>query len=85
MLEGDRCRLVVIGVETGRRFSPEVVKFVDALAATSVATFSTLGLATSVDPDVGNRSFAASLVVGPIDVWSGTDGCVPGLADFLDR
>ena len=33
LLEGDRCRLVVIGVETGGRFSPEAVNFVDALAA----------------------------------------------------
>ena len=32
------------------------------------------------------RSFAASLVAGPNDVWSGTDGCVPDLADlFLER
>ena len=60
LLEGDRCRLVVIGVETGGRFSPEAVNFVDALAAskstrfsTSAATISTLGLATSVDADVG--------------------------------
>ena len=33
LLEGDRCRLVVIGVETGGRFSPEAVNFVGALAA----------------------------------------------------
>ena len=33
LLEGDRCRLVVIGVETGGRFSQEAVEFVHALAA----------------------------------------------------
>ena len=32
LLAGDRCRLVVVGVETGGRWSPEAVEFVDMLA-----------------------------------------------------
>ena len=32
LLAGDRCRLVVVGVATGGRWSPEVVKLVDMLA-----------------------------------------------------
>ena len=52
LLEGGRCRLVVIGVEIGGRFNHEVVEFVDASA--SVETFSTLGLATPVDADVAH-------------------------------
>ena len=96
LLEGDRCRLVVIGVETGGRFSPEAVSFVDALAAAKARDSPPVlrrsahlawrrrwmrMLAVSC-----GRSFAASLVAGPSDVWSGTDGCVPDLADlFLER
>ena len=61
LLEGDRCRLVVIGVETGGRFSQEAVEFVDALAAARARDSSSvlrrsahLGLATPVDADVGH-------------------------------
>ena len=32
LLAGDRCRLVVVGIETGGRWSPEAVEFVDMLA-----------------------------------------------------
>ena len=33
LLSGDRCRLVVVAMETGGRWSPEAVEFVDNLAA----------------------------------------------------
>ena len=32
LLVGDRCRLVVVGIETGGRWNPEAVEFVDMLA-----------------------------------------------------
>ena len=82
LLEGDRCRLVVIGVETGGRFSPKPVNFVDALAAAEARDSPPVlrrsahlawrrqwmrMLAVSC-----GRSFAASLVAGPSDVvWHG--------------
>ena len=95
LLEGDRCRLVV-SVETGGRFSPEAVNFVDALAAAKARDSPPVlrrsahlawrrGWMRMLAVSCG-RSFAASLVAGPSDVWSGTDGCVPDLADlFLER
>ena len=33
LCEGERCRLVVVGIETGGRWSPEALSFVDQLAA----------------------------------------------------
>ena len=33
LLEGHRCSLIVVGVETGGRFGQEAVDFVDSLAA----------------------------------------------------
>ena len=60
LLEGDRCRFVVIDVDTGGWFSQEAVEFVDSgksarLSAKTlrqcVAPFGTLGLATPVDVD----------------------------------
>ena len=34
LLQGDRCHLVVLSIETGGRWSPEALHFVDILAAT---------------------------------------------------
>ena len=98
LLEGDRCRFVVIGVETGGRFSPEAVNFVDALAAAKArdsppvlrrsAHFAWRRRWMRMLAVSCGRSFAASLVAGPSHVWSGTDGCVPevrGLYFCTDR
>ena len=95
LLEGERCHLVVFGVETGGRFSEEAVEFVDRLAA---------GKARDSPPVLRlsahlawrrrwmrmlaiscGRSFAGSLVAGPADVWSGTDGWVPKLSDLFSE
>ena len=54
LLVGDRCCLVVIGVETGGRSARRLTSSSMRLHRLSaiVATFSTLGLATPVDTDV---------------------------------
>ena len=91
LLEGHRCSLVVVGVETGGRFGQEAVDFVDSLAAAKARDSPRIlhrsahlawrrrwmpMLAVSCA-----RSFAVSLVSGG-DAWSGTDG-VPDLADLI--
>ena len=94
LLEGHRCSLVVVGVETGGRFGQEAVDFVDSLAAAKARDSPRIlhrsahlvwrrrwmrMLAVSCA-----RSFAVSFVSGG-DAWSGTDGRVPDLADLFHR
>ena len=93
LLEGHRCGLIVVGVETGGRFGQEAVDYVDSLAAAKARDSPHIlrrsahlawrrrwmrMLAVSCA-----RSFAVSLVSGGGDAWSGTDGCVPDLADLF--
>ena len=94
LLEGHRCSLVVVGVETGGRFGQEAVDFVDSLAVAK-ARESRRILHRSVHLAWRRRwmrmlavscarSFAVSLVSG-VDAWSGTDGRVPDLAGLFHR
>ena len=93
LVAGNRCRLVVVALETGGRWSNEAVEFVDMLAgarareALPVLRRSvhlawrrrwTRMLAVSCA-----RAFANSLVQPCLDVWSGTDGPTPDLADLF--
>ena len=93
LLQGNRCHLVVVGLETGGRWSTEATTFVDMLAAgrarevPSVLRRSThlawrrrwtRMLAVSC-----GRSFADSLVSAKWDTWRGTEGARPDLADLF--
>ena len=93
LCEGGRCQLVVVGIETGGRWSPEALSFVEQLAASrareapSALRFSTFlawrrrwcrMLSISC-----SRAFAGSLVSSADDQLEGTDGCVPELADLF--
>ena len=84
LLEGERCHLIVFGVETGGRFSEEAVEFVDRLAAAKARDSPVVRrsahlawrrrwmrmLAISC-----GRSFAGSLVAGPCVGRALTGGC----------
>ena len=93
LCDDDRCRLVVVGIETGRRWSPEALSFVEQLAASrareaprALQFFSFLAwrkrwcrmLSVSC-----SRAFAGSLVSSADDQLEGTDGSVPELADLF--
>ena len=57
LLEGGRCHLVVVGMETGCRWNEEAFKFVNALAAAKTHHFApsnAFGVATKMDENVGN-------------------------------
>ena len=90
---GDRCRLVVVGIETGGRWSPEALSFVERLAASRardappLLRFSSFlswrkrwcrMLSVSC-----SRAFAGTLVSSADDQLEGTDGIVPELADLF--
>ena len=92
LLHGDRCRLVVVGVETGGRWSDEAMQFIAELAACKaretppVMRFSTFlawqrrwtrMIATSC-----GRAVAHSLVSSK-GCTPGSDGPTPDLADLI--
>ena len=93
LVAGNRCRLVVVALETGGRWSDEAFEFCrhagwstragsspcpSPVGASGVATPWTRMLAVSCA-----RAFANSLVQLCLDAWSGTDGPTPDLADFV--
>ena len=93
LLQGNRCHLVVVGVETGGRWSSEAATFVDHLAAGRVREVPSVlrrsahlafprrwmrMIAVSC-----SRAFAASLVSERRDTWRGSDGPGPDLADLF--
>ena len=93
LLEGSRCHLVVVALETGGRWSDEAIAFIDSLAsARSRAAIPVLRgsafwawrrrwvrmLAISCA-----RAFVSSLISSPADMWTGTDGPVPDMADLF--
>ena len=97
LLRGDRCRLVVVALETGGRWSEEALQFVESLAAVRArdappALFHSAALAwrrqwsRMIAVSVA-RSFATSLVALPeaLHALGGVDGCAPDLADLLER
>ncbi len=88
-----RCHLIVVALETGGRWGDEAVAFIDSLAsARSRAAIPVLRgsaywawrkrwvrmLAISCA-----RAFASSLISSPADMWTGTDGPTPDMADLF--
>ena len=95
LLHGNRCHLVVVGIETGGRWSTEAVEFIDKMASGrareapavlrgSAHLFWRRRWMRMLAVSCG-RAFAASLVSGGADVWSGSDGPGPDLADLFSE
>ena len=94
LLEGTRCHLIVVGIETGGRWSEEALGFVGMLA----------GAARDASPSPRrsaflawrrrwsrmisiscSRAFACSLIASPAEAWDGTDGATPDLTDLFQE
>ena len=93
LLQSDRCQLVVVGVETGGRWSPEAVTFFEGLVA-SRAREAPVALRFSsflawqkrwsrMLSIACCRAFCGSLISSCEDPMRGTDGAVPDLADLF--
>ena len=93
LLDGGRCHLVVVGLETGGRWSDEALHFIETLASSRARDMvpvlrrpAFLGwrrrwirmLSISC-----SRAFASSLLSSRDDVWEGTDGATPDLAGLF--
>ena len=92
LLEGNRCQ-VVVGVETGGRWSQETYDFVNSMVVARARDAPPIlrrsphlawqrrwmrMLAVSC-----GKAFAASLVSSLEDAWTGTEGRTPDLADLF--
>ena len=93
LLQVKRCHLVVVGVDTGGRWSSEAATFADHLASGRVREVPSV-LRKSEHLAKRQRwmrmlavscglAFAASLVSERCDTWRGTDGPKPNLADLF--
>ena len=93
LVGGNRCVLVVVALETGGRWSGEAVEFIDMMAGARAREVLPI-MRRSVHLAWRRRwmrmlsvscarAFASSLVAPGQDVWSGTDGATPDLADLL--
>ena len=92
LLRGERCHLVVVGLETGGRWSNEAVKFVDSLASARAREappllYRSAFLAwrkrwTRMLAVSCGRAYASSLVTPRVDEFSGAEGIVPAFADL---
>ena len=95
LLRGDRCRLVVVALETGGRWSEEALQFIESLAVAKArdaphTMFHSAALAwrrrwSRLLSVSCARSFASSLVALPtaMHALGGADGCAPDLADLF--
>ena len=82
LVAGNRCRLVVVALETGGRWSNEAIEFVDMLAGARAREALPV-LRRSVHLAWRRRWTRNSLVQPCVDVWSGTDGPTPDLTDLF--
>ena len=92
LLEGGRCQLVVVGIETGGRWSSEAADFVEMMAqakareAPQVLQWSVLLSWRRRWMRIMSLSCArafATCLVSNVDAWTGTDGFVPDLVDLF--
>ena len=94
LVEGERCRLVVVPIETGGRWGDEAVRFIDALAsARSRDAPSRLQRSaylawrrrwTRMLAFSCSRAFAGSLTSNA-EAMEGVDGAIPDLADLFGQ
>ena len=90
LLDGGRCHLVVVGLETGGRWSVEALNFIERLASGRASTpeaFIVSGMATQT-PMLSiscSRAFAGSLISSQADALEGVEGAVPDLADLFGQ
>ena len=93
LVAGDRCRLVVVALETGGRWSQEAVEFVNAIAGARARSAPPLLRGSAffgwrrrwmrmLSVSCG-RSFASSLVSTRVSSVEGQDGLAPDLADLF--
>ena len=95
LLDGGRCQLVVVGLETGGRWSVEALNFIECLAsgrareATPLLRRSSfLGWRrrwTRMLSISCSRAFAGSLISSQADALEGVEGAVPDLADLFGQ
>ena len=93
LLAARRCRLLVLGLEVGGRWSPEAVDFLRRLArakARSSPTWLRQSLAqayanrwSALLAAAAQRAFAASLLHFPLSGSANVDGCAPSPSDVL--
>ena len=93
LLESRRCRLVVLAVEVGGRWSEEALQFVQMLAKAKARAAPALIRAsvraaylhrwTGILAVAAQRAFAATLLELPVDDAEGVDGEPPPLEDVL--
>ena len=93
LVPAERCRLVVIALETGGRWSTEALNFVEDMANSRAreapprlrrsAFLAWRKRWTRMLSVSCARSFATSLVTGQQDVMAGVDGSTPDLADLF--
>ena len=92
LVTSERCRLVVVALETGGRWSTEALEFVADLASSRArdappvlrrsAFLAWRKRWTRMLSVSCARAFATSLVVSHTDAWAGVDGSAPDLADL---
>ena len=92
LVRNERCRLVVVALETGGRWGTEALEFVADMASSWArdappvlrrsAFLAWRKRWTRMLSVSCARAFATSLVVGQCDAWAGVDGSAPDLADL---
>ena len=93
LMDGGRCHLVVVGLETGGRWSVEALNFIEASgrareAAPLLRRSSFLGWRrrwTRMLSISCSRAFAGSLISSQADALEGVEGAVPDLADLFGQ
>ena len=92
LVASERCRLVVVALETRGRWSTEALEFVADMASSRArdappvlrrsAFLAWQKRWTRMLSVSCARAFATSLVVSHTDAWAGVDGSAPDLADL---
>ena len=75
LLKDGRCHHVVVALVTGGRWSEEVIAFINGPRSGRCAKGGSM-LAIS---------WAFAFISSPVDMWMGTDGPAPDMADLFDE
>ena len=94
LVESDRCQLLVVGIETGGRWSNEASSFIEGLAASRAreapvalrfSSFLALRKKWCRMLSVSCRAFCGFVVSTADDQLTSADGAAPELADLLPQ